>query len=255
VGPGPKTPSALFAGVRRVLFFHAHPDDESLWTGGVISLLTNAGVKVRVVTCTRGERGEVVPGPLKWLEGTPELADHRVGELTRALHELGAGTPLFLGERNARAFSRGPGFRYVDSGMAWGADGRAVAAPDAPEGAFSMNAWAARDAEAAAQRFRPDLVVSYDGDGGYGHPDHRWASAVARAAAAKRGAPFVEVVPTEESGGVAIPIDLEAKRRALAAHASQLTLTDDGYVLSGGQHHVLEPVERYRVSPATATTP
>jgi len=238
---------ALFAGVRRALFVHAHPDDESLSTGGVIALLADAGVKVRVITCTRGERGEVVPGPLQWLEGTPELAEHRVAELTRALRELGAGTPCFLGGPNARRIYRGPDFRYVDSGMAWGSDGRAVAAPDAPAGHFESNDQARWDAVAAVRRFGPDVVVSYDSAGGYGHPDHEAAHRVARHAAAVRGVPFIEVVPGAASDAIEIPIDLSAKRRALAAHASQLTLTDDGYVLSGGQHHVLEPVERYRV--------
>jgi N-acetyl-1-D-myo-inositol-2-amino-2-deoxy-alpha-D-glucopyranoside deacetylase len=242
----------LFSGVRRVLFFHAHPDDESLSTGGLIARLTDAGITVRVVTCTRGERGEVVPGPLKHLEGTADLAEHRMGELTRALHELGVPKPVFLGAAAARAHYRGPEFRYLDSGMVWGPDGRAEPAPDAPDGRFAHNAWALRDGEAAAKRFKPDLVVSYDRHGGYGHPDHRHARWVAAVAADARGVPLVEIVGAEESDAVAVPIDLERKRRALAAHASQLTLTADGYVLSGGQHHALEPVEYYRVVPAPA---
>ncbi|GAA4169266.1 PIG-L family deacetylase [Gryllotalpicola koreensis] len=243
----------LFAGVRRVLFVHAHPDDESLSTGGLIALMTDAGVTVRVVTCTRGERGEVVPGPLKHLEGTPELAEHRVGELTQALYALGAEEPVFLGGPDARARDRESGFRYLDSGMAWGADGRATAAPDAPAGRFSGSAAAVDDGIAAAAAFHPDIVVSYDAGGGYGHPDHEWAHVVAAAAAERAGVRFVETAPAEASDALEIPIDLAAKRRALAAHVSQLTLTDDGYVLSGGQHHVLEPLERYRLSPASTT--
>ena len=240
---------SLFAGVRRVLFVHAHPDDESLSTGGLIALLTAAGVRVRVVTCTRGERGEVVPGPLKQLEGTPELAEHRVLELTAALRELGAGKPCFLGGVHAREYYRGPGFRYLDSGMVWGADGRAAPAPDAAPGRFAGSAGALADARAAARRFRPGLVVGYDAGGGYGHPDHEWAHVVAAAAAERSGVPLIEVVAAGASDAVEIDIDVTAKRRALAAHASQLALTPDGYVLSGGQRHVLEPVERYRVSP------
>ena len=241
----------LFAGARRVLFLHAHPDDESLWTGGLIARLTSAGVRVRVVTCTRGERGEVVPGPLKSLEGTPEFAEHRVGELAAALHELGAGHPVLLGGPNARAHYRGPGFVYADSGMQWGPDGRAAAAPDAPAAALSRNVpWATADAVRAVRRFDPDLVVSYDRGGGYGHPDHEAAHVIARRAAAAHGVPFVETVDAAAPGAVAIDIDLAAKRRALAAHATQLTLTEDGYVLSGGQHHALEPVEHYRLATA-----
>lgn len=237
----------LFAGARRVLFFHAHPDDESLWTGGIIARLTAAGVKVKVVTATRGERGEVMPGQLKGLEGTPELAEHREGELARALAELGAGRPLFLGGFGAAAHYNGPGFRYLDSGMVWGDDGRATIGPDVPAGHFAGNQNALGDARAVVRRFRPDLVVSYDAGGGYGHPDHQWAHVVARAAAQRYAVPFIEVVSAEASAAVAHPIDLAAKRRALAAHASQLELTDDGYRLSGGQQHVLEAVEYYRV--------
>jgi len=248
----------LFAGARRVLFFHAHPDDESLWTGGLIARLTAAGVKVKVVTATRGECGEVMAGPLKALEGTPELAEHREGELTRALAELGAGRPLFLGGFGAAAHYNGPGFRYVDSGMVWGADGRASIGPDVPAGHFAGDENAFGDARAVVRRFRPDAVVSYDAGGGYGHPDHEWTHVVARAAAQRYGVPFIEVVPSgpgSDSPGPAAPapaaiaheIDLGAKRRALAAHASQLALTDDGYEFSGGQRHVLEPVEYYRV--------
>jgi N-acetyl-1-D-myo-inositol-2-amino-2-deoxy-alpha-D-glucopyranoside deacetylase len=178
------------------------------------------------------------------------LADHRELELAAALRELGADGPCFLGSPRARALYRGPGFRYVDSGMAWGADGRAAPAPDAPPGRFARNEGAIADVAAAVRRFRPDVVVSYDAGGGYGHPDHEWAHVAARSAARRRGVPFVEVVPGAASDAVELDIDLAAKRRALAAHASQLTLTDDGYVLSGGQPHVLEPVERYRlVSP------
>ena len=252
----------LFAGVRRVLFFHAHPDDESLSTGGLIALLADAGVKVRVVTCTRGERGEVVPGPLKWLEGTPELAEHRVGELTRALRELGVRAPVFLGGPGARQLNRGSDFRYLDSGMVWGPDGRATASPDAPNGSFAGNKWATYDALTAVKRFRPDVVVSYDSGGGYGHPDHEWAHVAAEGATDRYQLPFVEVVPPEVSDAIEVTIDLAAKRRALAAHASQLTLTEDGYVLSGGQHRTLEPVERYRlhtgrrpISPVPALVP
>ena len=82
---------SVFEGVQRVVFAHAHPDDETLATGALIQHLTRSGVAVAVVTATRGELGAVVPGPLSALEGTPELEPHRVGELTAALRALGAG--------------------------------------------------------------------------------------------------------------------------------------------------------------------
>src|SRR6195952_6033504 len=71
-----------------VLLLHAHPDDETLGTGALMARLVAEGVRVVLITGTRGERGEVVPGPLKHLEGTPELAEVRVAELAAAMAAL-----------------------------------------------------------------------------------------------------------------------------------------------------------------------
>jgi GlcNAc-PI de-N-acetylase len=76
---------ALLADSRRTLLLHAHPDDESLSTGGTIALLVAQGTHVTVLTGTRGERGEVVEGPLKKLEGTPGLTALREHELSAAM--------------------------------------------------------------------------------------------------------------------------------------------------------------------------
>lgn len=277
-----------FDDARRVLFVHAHPDDESISTGGTIARLVAEGVKVAVVTATRGERGEVVDGPLKPLEGTPGLAAQRVRELETALRALGVVHHRYLRQFGARGTSDGPK-RYVDSGMRWGADGRAHPVDDAGPDAFaSYNfAWAVGDLQRLARRFKPDVVVGYDLGGGYGHPDHVQARLVAESVARSRGIRFAEIVPDDETAGAdaasggrasadppasaagaegqstmsgaavtrphagsdgvaVVPIELAQKRAALAAHASQLTLTDDGFVLSGGQHHVLVPYERFR---------
>ena len=73
-----------------VLFVHAHPDDESIVTGGTIAKLVRDGVPVTVLTCTRGERGEVIPAELRHLEGDLRaLADHRETELAAAMAALG----------------------------------------------------------------------------------------------------------------------------------------------------------------------
>src|SRR6476620_8063724 len=94
----------------RLLFVHAHPDDETLTTGGTIAHYIAAGAEVHVVTCTLGEEGEVIGE--RWaqlaVDHADQLGGYRIAELTAALHALGIGAPIFLG---------GPG-RWRDSGMA-----------------------------------------------------------------------------------------------------------------------------------------
>lgn len=93
----------------RLLFVHAHPDDESLGTGATIAHYAARGADVRVVTCTLGEEGEVIGD--RWAELAVDRADqlggYRIGELTAALRALGVGGPRYLG---------GAG-RWRDSGM------------------------------------------------------------------------------------------------------------------------------------------
>ena len=176
---------SAFDGVRRVVFAHAHPDDETLATGALIQHLTRSGVAVAVVTATRGELGAVVPGPLSALEGTPELEPHRVGELTAALRALGAEGPYFLGDPPARAIGLAPR-RYTDSGMRWITPTVAGPGDEAGPDAFTAAevAQAAADLAAFVRFWRADLVVSYESDGGYGHPDHVQAHRVTTAAVA-----------------------------------------------------------------------
>ena len=94
----------------RLLFVHAHPDDESLNNGATIAHYTALGAQVRVVTCTLGEEGEVIGD--QWAELAVDRADqlggYRIGELTQALRALGVSEPIYLG---------GAG-RWRDSGMA-----------------------------------------------------------------------------------------------------------------------------------------
>jgi N-acetyl-1-D-myo-inositol-2-amino-2-deoxy-alpha-D-glucopyranoside deacetylase len=157
---------------QRLLFVHAHPDDETLTCGITMAHHVARGDEVHVLTCTLGEEGEVIPPELAHLEGHPEdpLGPHRHAELTEALarigarlHVLGAG-PVALS-------------RYRDSGMA---GSPAAARPDAfvradlPEAAGLV--------AAVIRRVRPDVVVTYDPQGGYGHPDHIQTHRVTRAA-------------------------------------------------------------------------
>jgi N-acetyl-1-D-myo-inositol-2-amino-2-deoxy-alpha-D-glucopyranoside deacetylase len=92
-----------------VLFVHAHPDDETIVTGGTIAKLVDLGAAVTVLTCTRGELGEVIPDEFKHLEGAgAELAQFRTGELHSAMHILGVTDHRFLGETSARWAGREP---------------------------------------------------------------------------------------------------------------------------------------------------
>ncbi|MFD9909680.1 N-acetyl-1-D-myo-inositol-2-amino-2-deoxy-alpha-D-glucopyranoside deacetylase [Streptomyces sp. NPDC059063] len=155
---------------RRLLLVHAHPDDESINNGATMAKYAAEGARVTVVTCTLGEEGEVIPAELAHLAPDREdtLGAHRIGELAAAMKELGVADHRFLG---------GTG-RYRDSGM-MGTE------QNHRPGAF----WSADVDEAAAslveviREVRPQVLVTYDPDGGYGHPDHIQAHRVAMRAA------------------------------------------------------------------------
>jgi N-acetyl-1-D-myo-inositol-2-amino-2-deoxy-alpha-D-glucopyranoside deacetylase len=142
----------------RLLFVHAHPDDETLMTGGTIARYAAEGADVHVVTCTLGEEGEVIGEQYAQLavDAADQLGGYRISELTAALSALGAGEPLFLG---------GPG-RWRDSGMAGTEPRRQQRFIDA-----EMSE-AVGELVAFIRRLRPHVVVTYDPNGGYGHPDH-----------------------------------------------------------------------------------
>ena len=246
------------------VFLHAHPDDESISTGGTIAALRASGTEVVILTGTRGERGEVVPGELKPLEGTAALAPHRQTELAAALGALGGPAHVFLGTRPARA----PGLperSYSDSGMRWGSGGLAEAADDADPDALSLAPLAevTDDVLAGIRSLASGAtaIVSYDAIGGYGHPDHVRMHEAGVAAARALGIPFYAIVEPrvessaessedDRSGILAIPVDPVAKSRAMAAHRSQLTIVqdDDGirFTLSGGQTHPVSDRELFR---------
>ncbi|MFF2137875.1 N-acetyl-1-D-myo-inositol-2-amino-2-deoxy-alpha-D-glucopyranoside deacetylase [Streptomyces sp. NPDC058193] len=155
---------------RRLLLVHAHPDDESINNGATMARYAAEGAHVALVTCTLGEEGEVIPPDLAHLaaDRAGGLGDHRIGELAAAMRELGVADHRFLG---------GPG-RYRDSGM-MGTE------QNHRPGAF----WGADLDEAAGhlveviRSLRPQVMITYDPDGGYGHPDHIQAHRVAMRAA------------------------------------------------------------------------
>jgi N-acetyl-1-D-myo-inositol-2-amino-2-deoxy-alpha-D-glucopyranoside deacetylase len=141
----------------RLVAVHAHPDDETLATGVALAHHAAAGDDVHVVTCTLGEEGEVIPPALAHLEGSDELGPHRAGEVARATRALGV-THHWLG---------GDLPRWRDSGM----EGSAAAAhPRALAGAPVEEVAGVLAEQLAA--LRPDVVITYDPEGGYRHPDH-----------------------------------------------------------------------------------
>ncbi|MFI6517242.1 N-acetyl-1-D-myo-inositol-2-amino-2-deoxy-alpha-D-glucopyranoside deacetylase [Spirillospora sp. NPDC050679] len=153
----------------RILFVHAHPDDESIGTGATMAKYAAEGAHVCLVTCTLGEEGEVIPADLRHLASDKEdrLGEHRIGELEAACAALGVGDHRFLG---------GAG-RWRDSGMM-----------GAPTNDDPRCFWRADLDEAAGElvkvvrEVRPQVIVTYDERGNYGHPDHIQAHRVARRA-------------------------------------------------------------------------
>lgn len=144
---------------RRILLVHAHPDDETIGTGALMARYADAGVGVTLVTCTLGEEGEILVPGLEHLASDKEdrLGEHRLTELGEAMRILGVEDWRLLG---------GPG-TYRDSGMAG-------TPPNDREGAFwrSDLLEAATHLVAVIRDVRPQVVVTYDDFGGYGHPDH-----------------------------------------------------------------------------------
>ena len=157
----------------RVLLVHAHPDDETINNGATMAMYAVLGASVTLVTCTRGEEGEVLIPELLHLaaNATDSLGQHRVTELALAMKELGVADHRFLGE-GAKL--------YRDSGM-MGTE------PNNRPDVF----WQADLEEASdllvqiIDEVKPHVLITYDEFGGYGHPDHIQAHRVAMRAAEK----------------------------------------------------------------------
>lgn len=236
------------AGASRVLFLHAHPDDETLATGVLIADLIDRGIDVGVVTATRGERGEVADPALV---DRADLVTLRERELTAALRILGVHSHGFLGQPPARAPGL-PARRYTDSGMAWVTPELAGPGPDADPDALTAAAVpdAAADLAAYAAWFGADVLVSYDADGGYGHPDHVACHRIARAAAGLAGTGFAEVVSQpDETAASVLEQHRERVVTALRQYRSQLRVEGGEVVHVGGQRHPIPTVVVLREQP------
>lgn len=151
---------------RRLLLVHAHPDDEASHTGATMIRYARQGVTVVLVTCTRGELGEIVAPDLAGLrDADPDgLAMRREAELAEALAVLGTARHHWLGGRG----------RWRDSGIPASDNPAAFAHADFGEAVLAM--------VEILRAERPQVVVTYDADGGYGHPDHIQANRVTMAA-------------------------------------------------------------------------
>lgn len=239
----------------RVLFVHAHPDDETIATGGTIATLVDRGAVVTVLTCTRGELGEVIPADIRQLEGSKWLAAHRERELAAAMGILGVRDHRFLGAAGARWGDREPR-RYTDSGMRWGESGAEATDTLPPDSLCAADFGdVAADVAAVIESVRPTAVVSYDATGGYGHPDHVRASAASRRAAEVMDVPFFAI---EADGPIAVDVAavVERKRAALIAYRSQVTVDGDRFALSSGPSRPIATVERFtRVRDAEEASP
>ncbi|MHA6764835.1 PIG-L family deacetylase [Streptacidiphilus sp. PAMC 29251] len=217
---------------------HAHPDDEVLSTGGVLANAAAEGIRTVLVTCTNGEQGDG-PGGIKPGEpGHDEAAVRalRLTELAESVGLLGISDVELLG--------------YSDSGMVgWEANAR-------PEAFANIPLDQAADRLAALmERYRPDVVVTYDENGNYGHPDHIQANRITVAAIEKSGIPakfyhtaisrsgmtslfaylretgadLGDFEPSDDFGTpdelitttVDVSAQVDRKRKALEAHASQ----------------------------------
>jgi N-acetyl-1-D-myo-inositol-2-amino-2-deoxy-alpha-D-glucopyranoside deacetylase len=239
---------------------HAHPDDETLTTGGTIAhYAADPGTAVTLVTCTLGEQGEVIPEELAELapDRGDQLGGYRAGELAAACAALGVRDHRYLG---------GIG-RWRDSGMALSGHGVRAATPEslhpralAQPGAFDEQV---DQLMAVMEDVRPQVVVTYAADGGYGHPDHVRAHEIAAAAvgrvparlfctvvgrstldtglarlAGRDGLPFrmpgPDELPSVPDGAIGVRLDVSAQRAAreaaLRAHATQVAVWSDGEV-------------------------
>jgi N-acetyl-1-D-myo-inositol-2-amino-2-deoxy-alpha-D-glucopyranoside deacetylase len=241
---------------RRLLLVHAHPDDETITTGATMARYADDGAQVTLVTCTLGEEGEILVPALAGLaaEAADQLGGYRIGELTAALAALGVTDHRFLG---------GAG-RWRDSGM------MGLPQNHADRAFWRADLGEATDALVAVIRqVRPQVLVTYDESGGYGHPDHIQAHRVAMGAIATAADPSFrpdagEPWPVAKvywvwygtpNGAVTTRVDasayLPAKRAAMLAHATQITVTGSAFALSNGIKQPLSGVEYYRLAPGS----
>lgn len=139
--------------VPTLMTIHAHPDDETIGTGGTMAKAIAQGRRVVLITCTRGEMGEIVVPEMDTPDNHRRLGEIRAGELERAMGVLGVTEWENLGYHDSDMMGR-PG--NGDPRTFWQAD---------PDEAARRLVWMIR-------RYQPDVITTYNDFGGYGHPDH-----------------------------------------------------------------------------------
>ncbi len=269
---------------RRLLLVHAHPDDETIGTGATMARYAAEGTQVTLLTCTLGERGEILVPELAGLsaERGDQLGGYRITELAAAMQALGVTDHRFLGGAGC----------WRDSGMmgtAGNDDPRAFWSCAKDDTLFEQ---AVTQAVAVIRAVRPQVLVTYDETGGYGHPDHIMAHRVAmaafeRAAAAggtgtawqiekiywtamprsvlqngidalrRAGGSFDAVASADQlpfgnpDGEVTTAVDarahLDAKASAMRAHATQIAVDGSCYALSNNIATPLLGIEYFRL--------
>jgi len=236
---------------RRVLLVHAHPDDESLFTGHVIADAMDRGAEVFLLTLTRGERGKVKLADLKPLEGrNAQMGAFRTAELINALDQFSTETAAvkheFAGTRH-----------YLDSGVrlnSWGKPTRKRILDEMSLAAVAT-AVIADDILKVMNKFKPDAVVTYNSKGGFGHPDHKKAydattMAIRKYAKSNKPPQLWTIAEPGERFDAAIggPKTAARKKAALSAHASQVLINEETYSLVSGKETRFDAPERLRKS-------
>jgi N-acetyl-1-D-myo-inositol-2-amino-2-deoxy-alpha-D-glucopyranoside deacetylase len=139
--------------VPTLMTIHAHPDDETIGTGGTMARAVAAGHRVVLVTGTRGELGEIVVPEMDTADNHRRLGELRAAELGQAMGHLGVTEWENLGYRDSDMMGR---VGNLDPRSFWRAD---------LDEAAGRLVWLIRT-------YRPDVITTYNAYGGYGHPDH-----------------------------------------------------------------------------------
>jgi len=150
---------------KSLLFVHAHPDDETISTGATMAKYVALGYRVTLVTCTSGEEGEILVSELAELasDKLDKLGEHRQLELKNAMEKLKVTDHRFLGFAG----------KYRDSGMV------GTSANEHPQSFMKADLLAAAsDLVAVIREVKPEILITYDDFGGYGHPDHIQANRI-----------------------------------------------------------------------------
>ena len=157
----------------RMLLVHAHPDDETINNGATMAMYAALGAEVTLITCTRGEEGEVLIPELAHLAANQSdaLGPHREIELADAMRALGVSDHRFLGTDS---------LKFRDSGM------MGTEPNNRPDVFWQAQVDSAADLLVTViDEIKPHVLITYDEFGGYGHPDHIQAHRVAMRAGEK----------------------------------------------------------------------